>query len=243
MLILRKSDYNFSESKDHTTYYGKDGIVPSSTTVLKILNKESLIHWANMLGWKRKRVKDELESTSLIGTAAHNVVEQIIRHPEKDLLNMMYEDDILKNQLNLDERDLAINAIYSFNKWWKHNSNKIDIIDIEKQMSCDTYGGTLDFVCKYNGKLVIIDFKTSKDFYFTQFLQLASYANLYKINEYEEVEDVAILRLDKKYGEEAELLFMSQLPCGSLSRYIKIFNKLVDIYYDVHSLETEWKHL
>ena len=246
MLILRKEHYNFTESKDHTTYYGKNGIVPSATTILKVLNKESLIHWANMLGWKRKKVKDELDSSSLIGTIVHNMVEAIISNRSTDIdrvISSFIDDEPILNELYEEEYNSVMNACKSFIKWWKHNSNKIDIIDIEKQMSSDTFGGTCDLICKYNGKLMIIDFKTSKDFYFTQFLQLASYSYLYELNKNEIIDDVAVLRLDKKYGDCAELLSMSELPCGSISRYTKIFNKLVDIYYDIHYIETEWKYL
>ena len=88
MRIVNRKLRKYKESLDHTTYYNSKGdVVPSVTTVLKVIAKESLIYWANSLGWKRKSVKRELDESSKVGTYVHLYIEAYITDNKKDNYN------------------------------------------------------------------------------------------------------------------------------------------------------------
>ena len=67
------------------------------------------------------------------------------------------------------------------------------------------------------------------------FIQLAAYAHLYYITTGELIEDVGILRLNKKNGNEAELLMMSELPGNDMNYYYTIYNRALDLYICIRS--------
>ena len=223
---------------EHTNYINDNGDnVPSVTTILKILSKgDALVNWANNLGWQRKSYKKELDNSSIVGTTAHAYCEYTMNKDEELFNQIQNRMDNLSDELY----EQTCNAINSFKKWYKKNSHKIEVISTELSMSCDKYGGTTDLVCKYNGNIMLIDYKTSSSFYMSQFLQLAAYAKMYKTIYGIEIKDIAVLRLDKKYGDEAEFLRLSKLPNGDIRYYQYIFDKLVNLYYFNNVLENDW---
>ena len=124
MRIVSRKKRKLKENKDHTTYYNSKGeVIPSVTTVLKVIAKDSLINWANSLGWKRLSVSKELNDASEIGTIAHNYIEALIM-----------EDNITKHEISkeinwMPERlsDKVYNSIESFEKWWDENKYDFEI--------------------------------------------------------------------------------------------------------------------
>lgn len=240
MRIVNRKLRKYKESLDHTTYYNSKGdVVPSVTTVLKVIAKESLIYWANSLGWKRKSVKRELDESSKVGTYVHLYIEAYITDNKKEVSSILKEIE----NCTYDERNQILNGIDSFRQWWQHNENNFEIIECEKEMSCDEYGGTADLIAKYKGKLVILDFKTSKSFYFTMFLQLAAYAFMYKFKYGIRPKDVAVLRMDKYNGKPAELLWLSDLPGGDLDFYYISYKRALDLFENIHILDQDWSHI
>lgn len=234
----------FRPSEDHTKYINKDGEnIPSSTTILKILSKDSLVYWANNLGWHRKSVSGELETSSIIGTLTHGLIEQIMRGEKIDLQPVeLYGGEIYEK---------VVTCLTSFIKWWKPRKDDIEVLYQEHEMSSDLYGGTADLVCNYKGKKYIIDFKTSKSIYYSMFLQLVSYVRLYEYNHDDKIEEVAILRLDKKHGDEAQFMNMKDVIKKSgyedmysvremIDEYTKTFMKAVSLFYDINDISTEW---
>ena len=49
------------------------------------------------------------------------------------------------------------------------------VIETEKQLVCPYFGGTLDCLAEIDGRIYIIDFKTSNHITYKYFLQLAAY--------------------------------------------------------------------
>lgn len=240
MRISSRKNNKIKFNTSHTNYENKNGdYVPSVTTILKILSKgDALAIWANNLGWKRKSYKKELEDSSTIGTIAHAFCEYILQKDDKIL------DEINKQMEELSDNvyTQTKNAILSFKKWYNDHKDDIEVTAIELQLVCDKYGGTADLVCKYKGKRMIFDFKTSSSFYMTQFLQLSSYAKMYKKIYDKKIDDVAILRLDKKNGDKAQLLRLSKLPNGNLKYYQHVFDKLYDLYKFNYVLSNDWDY-
>lgn len=209
---------------DHSTYINDKKIeVPSVTTIIKILNKPFIPLWANSLGWKRKSYKAVLEESSVKGTFVHELIhEYVFKEGKKfdisdtDKLNFLYEN---------------INAYKEFEK-----EHIIKPIWGERSISTDNYGGTIDFYCNLDGKDTILDFKTSKRFYSSHFIQLGAYVQLLE-KQNMNVDQVGILRI--KEGEH-ELKILSR---DEIQEYIELFNKLVDVFYIVYELNKEWGDL
>lgn len=208
----------------HSTYYNKKGVeVVSATSVLKILNKPSLSKWANFLGFKRQNIDQVLKESSEKGTLIHEAINcyifnKIFIYVPKD----EYEKYMLKQTLD------------KFITWYKNADFKP--IFGEKQMSCEKFGGTVDLYCELDGKKTILDFKSSKAFYSTMFLQLAGYTYMMEQNGYE-VDQVCIMLINENYCR-TKIISRDQLD-----EYINTFLLLVELYYKVYEINLEWKDL
>ena len=209
---------------DHSTYINNDKVeVPSATTILKILNKPFIAKWANSLGWKRQSYDKVLEESSKKGTFVHELIhEYLFKEGKKfditnpDIVNFIYEN---------------INAFKEFEKehifkpkWG------------EKSFSVERYGGTVDLYCELDDKDTILDFKTSKRFYSSHFIQLGAYIQLLENHDIF-VEQVAILRIKKGETE------IKIIPRKDMEEYINLFNKLLEVFYLVYDLNKEWGDL
>ena len=209
---------------DHSTYINKNDIeVPSVTTIIKILNKPFIAKWANSLGWKRQSYDKVLEESANKGTFVHEVLNAyIFRQGKKfnlsnpEVMNFLYE---------------TIDIFKDFEK-----SNDFKPVWGEKSFSLEKFGGTVDLYCNLNGLDTIIDFKTSKRFYSSHFIQLGAYIQLLEANEYN-VDQVGILRIRDGYSE------LKLLQRDEMEKYIELFNKLTDIFYIVYDLNKEWGDL
>lgn len=209
---------------DHSTYINKNDIeVPSVTTIIKILNKPFIAKWANSLGWKRQSYDKVLEESADRGTFVHNILNAYIFRENKkfnlsnpEVMNFLYE---------------TIDIFKDFEK-----SNDFKPVWGEKSFSLEKFGGTVDLYCNLNGLDTIIDFKTSKRFYSSHFIQLGAYIQLLEANEYN-VDQVGILRIRDGYSE------LKLLQRDEMEKYIELFNKLTDIFYIVYDLNKEWGDL
>lgn len=198
-------------SSSHTIYRNTSGMeVPSVTTVLKILNKPFLVKWANIMGFKRKKVEDILEQKAHIGTLVHQMIAAF-------LMDKMY---IWTGPLN--EKYLMAGYLNSFIEWKR--THTVQPIFVERQMVSSKFGGTVDFYGHVDIKKTILDFKTSKKPYPSMFLQLAAYCIMLEEQGYE-VEQAAIITLSETgYGEK----FITR---QALQPYIDIFKTLVDLFH------------
>jgi hypothetical protein len=188
----------FKSKSDHTKYHNKRGdAVPSCTTILKVISKPMLQGWANGLGFKKIKIKDELNRASYIGTTVHHYIECILNNEKID-----FE---LAEDMGPNEKQKIMNALSSFVKWWKENKDDVEVIDTELTIHGEYYGGTIDLVCKYKKVRFIIDFKTSKSVYSSMFLQIAGYAKLYEKKMNKSIDGYGILLLDKSEGKKAKL--------------------------------------
>jgi len=197
----------------HPAYFNEEGtLVPSVTTILKILNKPALLGWANYLGFKRMKVDDVLETSAHIGTMVHHLIQC-------ELMNMytikIYGSTYCK---------LAITQMYSNYLIWRTTHYDMKPIFMEKSFSNKTFGGTADFYGLVNGKLTIVDFKTSKKIYMSMFIQLAGYIILLERAGHE-IEQVMILLVNEK-GVEEKIIAREDME-----EYVGIFKILVLLYH------------
>lgn len=213
-------------SKNHTEYFNDKGVeVPSVTTILKILNKPTLVPWANFLGWKRQKVADILTESSLKGVMVHALIES----------NLLDKYFLFIPVKGCDYHILS--TIFRNFLGWKEK-NDIEAEFMEKKIVADKFGGTIDFYGNINGKKTIMDIKTSKGLYIGMVLQLAAYTILLEQEGYE-YEQVAILNINEK---ECKLTTFSK---EYIQKYRDIYLKLADLfvpYFDAGK-EDKWGDL
>jgi len=219
-------------NKNHTIYINDKNIeVPSVTTILQLLNKPKLLKWVNYLGFKRQNYELVLQDYSNIGTLVHYIINCILSNQliDKDLINKKYSN--LYHVLN--SNFLHIKA---FNIW--RELHTIKPIYLEESLTSEKFGGTIDFYGKIDNKLTILDFKTSKDFYSTMFLQLAGYCILIEEKGLE-VDNVGILIINNSGYKER--IFTR----GKINKYIEVFKNLLSLFhlwYDLNHND-EWGNI
>jgi len=182
-----------NKTQAHPKYLLEDGSrVVGVTTVLSVMAKPALKFWANKLGLDGISISKYVDNLADIGTLCHKMVENYINNVETDF------SDYSPNQ-----RDKADNAFIKFLEWEKEN--EFTPIDSELRLVSEKYkfGGTCDIYAKLNGKLTLIDLKTSKACYSEQHTQVAAYSHLLQENG-KEVEDVRILRIGRDETEGFE---------------------------------------
>lgn len=216
-----ESKYN---TGDHTIYRNSKGEeIPSVTTLLKVLNKPSLVYWANSLGFKRIRVDDELERTASLGTMIHRVINNILEHKYTVYIH---------DPKALFSKEEVFAGLNSFAKWYKTVYEDFELIIAEKSLSNDLFGGTLDCFAKINGVYTLVDFKSGKNIYPSMFLQLGLYTLLLEEKGYK-VERAGIVLANPF---KAKNKFVSR---EELQPFIDLALLLVDVFYKNYEIENK----
>ena len=204
MYITYKNGSEYLLDYDDAAHsYKVEGIkVPSVTRVVDGCFPKHLVDWALSIGEEEyHRVIDEALE---IGNYTHEWIERYI--------------DEGHNYFGVDEPGNN-NSIEAFLAW--EEKFKPDWIDSERKVYCDKYqyAGTVDAVAKINGRVCVIDFKTSKKIYKPYHLQVAAYAQAIKrIDGLRQWPLGIILRLDKLTGEYEQKVFE---PKDHMSTFIK----------------------
>lgn len=204
-----------SVSKAHTVYKLADGKrVPGATSITGLLNKPHLVKWANNLGLEGVDSSKYVDEAAAVGTLAHELVQA---HLQK------YEVD--KRAFSPVQVELAENSLLSFYEWVKRH--KIKPIVCEEPMVSEKrkYGGTVDCYCMLDDVPTLLDFKTGKQIYEEYFVQTSAYKELLLEHGYP-VERVQILRIGRDETEGFE-----ERAITDTSKYFRIFENLLDIYY------------
>ena len=195
----------------------KDGaIVPGATTIVGQLDKPFLVSWANRLGKEGKDVVEYTKQKAKLGTLIHNIIQSHLLQRELDV--SAYTDD---------ELSCGDKAYFRYLEWEKQHT--IEEVEIEKELVSELYkyGGYLDLYCKLDGKYTVIDIKTSKSISIDQEIQVSSYAQLLMENNLP-VDNIMILNLGK---EDNSKLQVKEISKGDMTKYFKMFTKLLDVYY------------
>jgi hypothetical protein len=105
-----------------------------------------------------------------IGTMAHEYIEGYIKHGLK----------LQADPPEMPTNEKAQAAIQAFMDWEK--ANEVIYLESEKKVYSKKYkyAGTLDIVAKVNGRMSVVDLKTSKAIYVDYWLQTAAYQQAYQ---------------------------------------------------------------
>lgn len=192
----------------HNSYYYGENEVPSVTTILKIIAKPALVKWANIMGFKRQKVEDILEEKSYIGSFVHDLIESWLKGRYIIRLNDYY-------------KEIGYRHFAQFHKWYKKHNVEMEFV--EESFSSEKFGGTVDFYGIVDGKKTIVDFKTSKTFYSSMFLQLGAYVYLLELQGYE-VEQVGILCINTERHK------FKTMTREEIQKYMDIFMKFAELF-------------
>lgn len=198
--------------KDKHTYTVGDKVVEGATGVTGVIAKPALVPWAvnQAILHLNKTIKpgvayDELQLRDIfdeakkahrqkstyaadVGTLAHEAIERFIK--EGDRTPPFNEE--------------AKKAFISFVKW--ADDNKVEFLESERKIYSKQYeyAGTMDFVCKIEGELLVGDTKTSSAIYEEYWFQTAGYQQAYVEEMGADVKGRVIVRVGKDGSFEVQ---------------------------------------
>lgn len=148
--------------------------LPGTTTVIgRFKDSGGLLHWAFKQGQSgASHLYEQAEKAADIGTAAHALIEFHINESEekpKEYLELSNED-----------QTKADNAFEMYLKWEKQTGLKMlsKYQEIQLVSPALKFGGTPDAIAEIDGKIVLLDWKTSNSVYQDYIIQLAAYRHL-----------------------------------------------------------------
>lgn len=197
-------ELDFNEEKH--LYTVNDKKVDGTTGVLGVINKPALIGWAvNMaVAYFQKIIKagisyDEIQLKAM--SDGMKSCHRIKRDEAGDIGKLVHnwiEDYIKGNKPKMLVNEKAKKCIEKFLEWEK--KSKIEFIHSEKIVYSKKYkyAGTLDFIGKKGGKIVLGDFKTSSGIWNEMWFQTSGYQQAY-LEEFpkEKISHQIIVRLGK----------------------------------------------
>ena len=152
-------------------------------------------------------VRDEAAS---IGTEAHALIEAVLS-----------ESDI-----EFEPTQKALAACRSWVELRARIGSNFELVATEHQLTCSTYGGTIDAIAKIDGRTFVIDWKTGSKIRLSDKLQAAAYVMLCKHNGID-VDAALIVRIGKKLNViEAQEL---EIAGPELNAYVSVFINLIEI--------------
>lgn len=220
--------YKVVFNEQNHSYYLDGERLLSPTGIIGILDKSGpLMYWAvdcciqylkehpNEFDKARKewrRVRDDAAST---GTIVHNYAEKFAQ--------AMVSGSELPE---LPDNEQALQGINAFVDWFREN--EIKFLEAERIIYSKkyNYAGTLDGIIEYNGKLTLLDYKTSKSVYDTFYYQLSAYLFAFEEETGAKIEQVMLVRFDKETGKyEVHMIPIQDIR----GKYFEIFKGLLNL--------------
>lgn len=201
-------------ARQYTVYKNSNGDrVPGVTTILGVMDKPALVKWANNLGLQGIDSAKYVDGLARIGTLAHYIIECYLKKQDVDY------SDYTENEITAAE-----NSVLKFFRWLE--SNNFEVIASELQLVSDkyNYGGTIDCICKLNGKVTLLDFKTCKGCYSEHHTQAVAYKLLAEEFDYK-IDDIRILRIGRDDDEGFE-----EITVGKIDAHERRFHICRELY-------------
>lgn len=210
---------NRIELLDNRFYEFEGQYYPSVTTILDAYPKgPAFYEWLKIAGEKADEIRDNFGKR---GSVVHNLTEQYDKGFEVTLMSGS-EPKYTSLEWAMFERYIDFSTRF-----------KPEILEIELNYASHKlkYGGTLDRVMIINGKLTLIDIKTSNYLHNHFWLQLAAYVRLYEEkNPSVKIEQIGILWLNAKTRTDGKgdaiqgTGWQLKLPDRSIIDYWQLFD-------------------
>ena len=196
-------------------YEHEDMYVPRVSNILSMLHEEYLMKWANGIGFRHRDFEEERAKAVAYGTVTHNAIEAYLNDRDPESTNLAFD---------------------GFLYWWNtinKEGNFIEILGQEETLTCPHYGGTYDLLLRINGKIYLVDFKTSNHVSYKYFLQLAAYRRMLRLSKGIELDGCIVLQLKKDKIAFHEYLLDFSVPGHKY--FIDVceatFERLAESYY------------
>lgn len=170
------------------------------TRVNSVIDKPELRNWYAKTG--NTKAREILKKRAGFGSTVHKLIEVTLLGNEVCKDNY---DSFLMDTLNI------------FNEWKDKHALKPHALEQHLWSDIHKYAGTCDYIGICDGKLMILDWKTSKGIYPEYWIQLAAYVNAF--------EELTGLKVDG-----AGIL---QIRDGEHQYIEKDYNELMAIYFPV----------
>ena len=159
-------------------YFSADGLrLPSVTTIIgRFKESGALLRWAYNQGLAGVELYEKRDAAADVGTYVHALVEACLLTGATDAAPPpgMSDENVAK----------ARTAFSAFRAW--HVGSRLTIKPLERHLVSEIhrYGGTPDAIAEEadSKKLSLVDWKSSKNFYWDNLLQLAAYVELWNEN-------------------------------------------------------------
>jgi hypothetical protein len=220
-----------NEQTPHKIYYNsKNEQVPSVTTLLHFVNNH-LDGWANYMGLSGVNTKNYVKEKADYGSYIHSLCEKFFKGV--DLRNEV-PDYRFVTQLFFDDLVFKLTTIKEM-----FERKGYEFYDCELSLTGEYYGGTIDLLLynKTTDDFVILDFKTSKNTYIKQYVQLAGYSLLMREVKKAKVKAVCIILIEKQVQDSS---FINLRLVENNIHNEQIFTYLSNIYYTCTSEERKF---
>ena len=205
-----RAPYNASY---HAPYHLQDGtFVPGVTTVLSILDKGGLTHWAWELGRQGLDYREVRDAAGRVGTITHDLIACHLNKRGVGLAGYPPE-----------EIEKAEKCFAKYLTWEKKNPVTPVMIETPLVSEEYRYGGMPDLLAELDGEFVLLDFKTGGGIYKSYFYQVAAYRKLLE----EQGWPVANARILRISADDSEYEVAMQLD---FDRDWQIFRHCLEIY-------------
>ncbi len=208
---------NRIELLDNRFYEFKGELYPSVTTILDAYPKgPAFFEWLKVAGEKADDIRDQFGKR---GSVVHNLTEQ---YDKGNPINLMFEDKPLYTSIEWAMFERYIDFSNRFNP---------EILGIELNYASSDlhFGGTLDRIINLNGKLILIDIKTSNYLHNHFWLQMAAYVKLFEEkNPGQKIDQIAVLWLNAKTRTEGK-----KDDVQGVGWQLKFAEKSIEEYYEL----------
>lgn len=214
---------DFDKKSHRYTVYEDDGhsgrkmcfAVPSVTQVLDLMNKPALVQWAANATTEYLRTRilagqsyDEIALDEMLNDARFNFrkissraksVGGLVHEWIEATLAILLGGEGIAPPFPINQQ--AANSCKAAMDWM--SQHKFEPLQPEVKLYSRKHkvAGTMDWPAKVNGRLSIVDWKTSKGIYDEMILQVDAYACMYEEMTGERVQDCWIVRIDKETAE------------------------------------------
>lgn len=187
--------------------------VPSVTTVIGVIAKDFLVRWANKLGLQGIDSTQYVDETAVVGTLAHAWIERHLRGEKFPAEQMVHYSP---------EHEAGARNAWGAYLRWRREHDVVPLL-VEAQLVSERMrvGGTVDLLAEVDGRLEVVDFKTSARVYESHVVQLAAYRSLLEEHGHR-VEAVRVVLLPRD-GEmsAAEALLSPSRPSTERERVLE----------------------
>lgn len=217
--------------KNHRHYYRipNGDTYPSVTTMLSATsdNKESLERWRNSIGHQVAHYI--IQESAKNGTTTHQIIEKYLNNQKIE----SYPPNTPSFPLSSQAHSLLSKAHLDQLKPLLHNIDNIRCTEIPLYSDQLCLAGTCDCIAEYNGKLSIIDFKTSRkqkkeSWIKNYFLQGTAYAKMYEYLTGVSISQVVIL-ISGEDGSVSEFVKETKNYSKILDQKLLEFEKLREV--------------